>query len=721
MSTRTGPGPGSLPVTALLVPYVALADPGHIVAEHTPLWATWWAAAGYLLVAIGFAAVVARVQGRRAERVARLEHAERLAIIEARLREAQRIASLGNWVWDSVTREFWWSDECYRIFQLSRAEARDGYDAFLERVHPDDREMVRGAVRDALRERRPLSVDYRIIRRDGAERVIHQRAVVEYGDDGRPSRMAGTIHDITDLKEAEAEIRRRADFAALLAGLSSDLVRAPPGEIDAPLADGLAVIGRHYGLDVIGVWWLEDGGRSMRIRKRWERKPGRPPRDVVSESDLPWISRQLRTADVIVADDLGSLPAAAAADVALLEDRGAKSLVVIPLLIDGRLRGACHYISIVRHRHWTGDTVSEFRLLAEHLANALARADAVVEISRLKEQLQEENLFLKHKVQLASRHEGIIGEDPGLRACLQAVEKVAPTNVPVLVLGETGTGKELIARAVHELSARSAKPLVSVNCPALPSDIIESELFGHEAGAFTGAHSRRRGRFELAHEGTLFLDEIGELPLEVQSKLLRALQTGEFERLGGTETLTTDVRLVAATNRDLRDEVARGTFRADLYYRISSFPVRLPPLRERKTDIPLLAEHFVHKHAGRFGKNVKAISARMLRQLMQYDWPGNIRELESTIQRALIASSGSDVLQLAETLRPGSGLAVPGPANESDARPDLMSFERRHIVRVLEQTDWKIAGAGGAAAALGIPASTLRSKMKRLGIAREPV
>ncbi len=313
----------------------------------------------------------------------------------------------------------------------------------------------------------------------------------------------------------------------------------------------------------------------------------------------------------------------------------------------------------------------------------------------------------------------IVGEDPNLRRCLEAVEKVAPTDVPVLVLGETGTGKELIARAIHKLSSRSDKPIVSVNCPALPATLIESELFGHEKGAFTGADARRLGRFEIANGGTIFLDEIGELPLDLQAKLLRVLQTGEFERLGGVETLKTDVRLIAATNRELQAEIERGAFRADLYYRISAFPITLPPLRDRRDDIPLLAEHFVHKHAEWLDKEITAISASMLRELMNYSWPGNIRELESVIERALISLEGSTVLTLSGPIR-----WVESEEHDEPMRPvhdisDLASMERSHIFKVLDRTGGKISGPEGAAALLGIPPSTLRSKMKRLGIERD--
>ncbi len=380
---------------------------------------------------------------------------------------------------------------------------------------------------------------------------------------------------------------------------------------------------------------------------------------------------------------------------------------------------------------WVGFLNARPRALATSFTPLLARDGAVSRIMSITQDitdqkaaeqfLRDENIYLREKIRLVHSFDEIIGQSEQLRKVLAAVEKVAPTDVSVLILGETGTGKELIARALHNLSARRNKPMVSVNCPALPAELIESELFGHEAGAFTGAQSQRKGRFELADGGTIFLDELAELPLVLQSKLLRVLQTGEFERLGGTQTLHSDVRLIAATNNDLKKSVENGSFRADLYYRVSSFPVKLPPLRDRKGDIPLLAEHFVHKHAKRLGKEVDAISSSMMKELIAFSWPGNIRELESVIERALISSGGHPVLTLSGPLQPRGRIPVSAVAGvfPSGEETDLSTVERAHIIKVLEESMWKISGKNGAAAVLNVPPSTLRSKMKRLGISRE--
>ena len=294
---------------------------------------------------------------------------------------------------------------------------------------------------------------------------------------------------------------------------------------------------------------------------------------------------------------------------------------------------------------------------------------------------------------------------------------MAPTGVPVLILGETGTGKELIAQAVHDLSGRKDNALISVNCAALSKDLIESELFGHEKGAFTGAHSQRKGRFERAHGGTLFLDEIGDLPAESQAKLLRVLQTGGFERVGGLQTLHVDARLIAATNKNLKRAVADGVFRADLYYRISSFPIELPPLRERPDDIPALTEFLVAKHAKRMGKDIRSISARTIHYLASRQWPGNVRELEGVVQRALISTMGP-VLDYFESYDVEPEFDVPRRATPTVIATDLRTIEREHIVGVLERSGWVISGELGAASMMSIPPSTLRSKMKRLGIER---
>jgi chemotaxis protein methyltransferase CheR len=335
---------------------------------------------------------------------------------------------------------------------------------------------------------------------------------------------------------------------------------------------------------------------------------------------------------------------------------------------------------------------------------------ALLEVKKLKDQLEAESAYLQEEINLEYNHENIIGQSDGLNYVLYKAEQIAPSNTIVLVLGETGTGKELVARSIHALSPRKERPLVKVNCAALPSNLIESELFGHEKGAFTGAQSRNQGRFEIANGATLFLDEIGELPLELQSKLLRVIQDGEFERLGSSQTVKVDVRIIAATNRNLEEEVRRGRFRDDLWYRLNVFPITMPPLRDRLDDIPLLADFYVKKISKRMGKTIEIIPTSAMNALLNYHWPGNVRELENVLERAVINSSGPK-LHLVDELKPRQK----DPSNRHET---LEAVEREHIVRILEQTQWKVSGKNGAAEILGLNRSTLRARMRKLGISR---
>jgi len=311
---------------------------------------------------------------------------------------------------------------------------------------------------------------------------------------------------------------------------------------------------------------------------------------------------------------------------------------------------------------------------------------------------------------LTVRARALVFEDPRSKELLERIDRVAPSDATVLVIGETGTGKEIVARAIHARSLRAGRPLVTVNCAALPSGLVESELFGHERGAFTGAHQRKLGRFEVANGATIFLDEVGELPAETQAKFLRVLQSGEFERVGGTATLRTDARMIAATNRPLEQLVAEGKFRADLFYRLNVFPIHLPPLRERPEDIPLLASFFAQRYRARFRKPITSIDEASLERLRAYSWPGNVRELEHIVERAVLLSEG-EVLHVDV---PFDGPAA--PAVETHTLATLEEAEREHIRRVLARTGGRIAGKGGAADVLGLPDSTLRSRMKKLGV-----
>ena len=335
------------------------------------------------------------------------------------------------------------------------------------------------------------------------------------------------------------------------------------------------------------------------------------------------------------------------------------------------------------------------------------------ELHRMKNQLEAENIYLQQELQRDSSFGEIIGESDAIKYVLFKVTQVAPTDTTVLITGETGTGKELIARAIHEASSRKDRPLINVNCGALTPNLIESELFGHEKGAFTGADARKPGRFELADGGTIFLDEIGELPIELQVKLLRVIQENEFERLGGTRTIKADVRIIAATNRNLKDEVENGTFREDLWYRLNVYPITVPPLRQRKEDIPLLVEHFVNRYAKKFGKTITSVAPKPLQTLQVHSWPGNVRELANVIERAVIHAKGS-VLQLVERFELTSD-------DITFTVKTLGEVEREYIIETLEHTGWRIEGPSGAANILGLNPSTLRTRMMKLGIHRRNI
>jgi formate hydrogenlyase transcriptional activator len=358
--------------------------------------------------------------------------------------------------------------------------------------------------------------------------------------------------------------------------------------------------------------------------------------------------------------------------------------------------------------------VDFLQLVANQVAVAVENALAFDEIEALKNKLHQEKVYLEEEVRTEHDFGEIVGESPALRQVLKQVETVAPTDATVLILGETGTGKELIARALHDLSPRRERTFVKLNCAAIPTGLLESELFGHEKGAFTGAITQKVGRFELAHQGTLFLDEVGDIPPELQPKLLRALQEQEFERLGSTRTIKVDVRLVAATNRDLGQMVRDGGFRNDLYYRLNVFPVVLPPLRERREDIPTLARHFTQRFALRMGRRIETIPAAVMDALVRYPWPGNIRELQNVIERAVILSPGPALHIPAGDLKPGAA-RDDLPAG---AAVTLADAEREHILRALRAAHWVLRGPNGAAARLGMKRSTLQWKMKKLGISR---
>jgi formate hydrogenlyase transcriptional activator len=408
----------------------------------------------------------------------------------------------------------------------------------------------------------------------------------------------------------------------------------------------------------------------------------------------------------------------------ILAAEGIKTICIIPLINHGRALGIL-LLSRTTEVPFMPEDVGFLSRASGQIAIAIENALAYREISELKDQLAQEKLYLQDEIRSEMNFAQIIGNSASLRKVLKHVETVAPTDSTVLIYGETGTGKELIARAIHDLSPRRAKPFVKLNCAAIPTGLLESELFGHERGAFTGAIAQRIGRFEVANGGTIFLDEIGEVPLELQTKLLRVLQEREFERLGSSRTLRTDARLIAATNRDLEAMVGEQKFRSDLFFRLNVFPIHVPPLRERQSDIPLLVRHFAQQFAKRMNKAIDTIPSATIDALCRYHWPGNIRELQNVIERGVITSTGPilrvDVADLKISKPPLTEKASSLGSTNGVLRDVLEETERQQILKALKQSNWVVAGPNGAAAKLGMNRSTLQLRMNKLGISRYPV
>ena len=543
--------------------------------------------------------------------------------------------------------------------------------------------------------------------------------------DGELVRLWGSDKNILEQSEVRDSLVERLKFQEFVARISSRILLAPMGEVKDALGTCLKDICVQLNGDRMTIVWLDREQKTVEPIYFWN-ETGTAPWPTFSMDEIPVVVQKLFSGIPVIINSVEELAKESEVDANQIVALGVKSLVAVPLLVDGEIVGACTIGAVHNERIWSHYEVADLLVLADLIANVVFRIkahaalnQALMEVRSMRDRLEAENIYLRQEIILNNSFDELIGQSEGLRACLHQVQQVAATPTSVLVLGETGTGKELVVRAIHQISERNDRPLVKVNCAALPADLIESELFGHEQGAFTGATSKKRGRFDLADGGTLFLDEIGDFPLELQGKLLRVIQEGEFQRVGGIETIKVDVRLIAATNRQLQNAVDNGRFRADLYYRIGVYPISLPPLRDRPGDVRLLAEHFVQKHSAGLGKDISAISAPTMDQLEAYSWPGNIRELESVIQRALISAEGP-VLHLAEVLGSPNERHPAGLSGSGDRRVDLFGAEKAHIERVLDQAGWVVAGGTGAAVKLGVPESTLRSKMKKLGIHRPP-
>jgi transcriptional regulator with GAF, ATPase, and Fis domain len=505
-------------------------------------------------------------------------------------------------------------------------------------------------------------------------------------------------------------------FEQVLTEFSSRFVHLLPEQVDTEIESAMQRICEVLAIDRCQLAKYEESTVGFHLTHRWAAPGIDLLPEIIPHEHIPWITNTLMGGEMVQFSCLADFPAEAKKDMESARDLvKAKSGTILPLCAGGKVFGAIAFDAVLEERNWSVQDTKRLQLVAQVFSNTLARKKydehlqrAWSEIKRLKEQLEGENLYLREEIKLEHQHHEVIGQSEGIRRVLRSAEQVALTDSTVLLQGETGTGKELIARAIHSFSRRKDRPMVKVNCAALPATLVESELFGREKGAFTGALTREMGRFELAHGSTIFLDEIGELPLELQAKLLRVLQEGEFERLGSSKTIKVDVRVIVATARDLKAMARDGKFREDLFYRVSVFPIHIPPLRERREDIPMLVWHFVREIGRRMGRNVEDVRSSTMKSFQNYSWPGNVRELRNVIERHLITNAGP-IFQ-ADL----SGMDFP----QAELKRTMVAVEQAHISQVLKATSGKIRGAGGAAEILGMNPSTLESRMKKLGLSR---
>jgi formate hydrogenlyase transcriptional activator len=531
-------------------------------------------------------------------------------------------------------------------------------------------------------------------------------------------------------------------FDALLWDLFLRLMDVPGERVEVEILDAQRRMCQALGLDRSALWQVPlDDPRSLRVTHVYDAAHDGPdgigPDGSVARGDgrafllsdgssvsrhadatefFPWVTRRVLAGETVAISDPGELPADAAADAASFRRFGTCASVIVPLTTHGAVRGVLSFATTREARTWPRDLVGRFERVAQIFAKALARGKteeqlraAMADLQRLRDQLQHENVYLRDEIRDGRHPSQIVGTSAAIRRTLALVEQVAPTGSTVLLLGETGTGKERVAAAIHELSPRRLRPMVKVNCAAMPATLIESELFGREKGAYTGALTRQIGRFDLANGSTIFLDEIGDLPIETQTKLLRVIETREFERLGSPNSVRVDVRIIAATNRDLDRAVREGRFREDLFFRLNVFPISLPALRERPEDIPLLVMAMVDELGASMGRHFDAISRTSLLALQHYRWPGNIRELRNVVERAMITTDGPTLNIELPVTRVGRAGAT---------AKSLKALEREHVLAVLQETGWRIRGPRGAAVVLGLPPTTLENRMARLGITR---
>jgi formate hydrogenlyase transcriptional activator len=578
---------------------------------------------------------------------------------EAYLAEAQRLSHTGSFAWSPTRDTTYFSEECYRVLGFEPNGNPPPFETIVQRIHPDDQARCKELVEKALRDKADLQIDYRIGHPDKTVKNIHCLAHAVLDQNGDFAEFVGTVIDVTERMRAEAELRRSEIELRQTLDFAPQLIA-----VFGPRRERLFI--NRIALDYFGLsldeWRTTAHGilghpdDTKRVQAQWDR--------AMSSGSAFEMEARMRKGD-------------------------------------GSYRWFLN--------RWNPVLDEEGYILRWHIS-----CTDIEDRKQAEERLQQENVALREEIDRASMFEEIVGTAPPLRAALSRISKVAPTDSTVLITGETGTGKELVARAIHRRSHRALRAFISVNCAAIPRDLIASELFGHEKGAFTGALQRRIGRFELAEGGTIFLDEVGELSADTQAALLRVLQEREFERVGGRDPIHVDVRVIAATNRDLGAAVANREFRDDLYYRLNVFPLEVPPLRERRNDIPLLVGYFIDRYARKAGKQIRSVNKKTLQLLQSYPWPGNIRELQNVIERSVIVCETDTFLVderwLSQQFRNG------GSGHGPYLSQKLAATEKEAIEEALRDSQGRVAGSSGAAARLGIARSTLESKIRSLNI-----
>jgi PAS domain S-box-containing protein len=589
---------------------------------------------------------------------------------EAYLAEAQRLSQTGSWAWSpDLTGDFctspnqdikYWSEECYRVLGFDPLDGLPRFEEFFQRIHPDDQPGVRELIQTAVREKAEWEADYRIVHPGGAIRDIHVVGHPVLTTSGHLAEFVGTVIDVTERKRAEEELRRGEMELRQIVDLVPQLIAVYGPNLERFYANRTA-------LEYLGISLDE-----------WRHKK-------FAHSTHP--------------DDLERFKTSA--------DRALSSGSAYDVELRLRKRDGSYRWFLARYNPVRDDR--------GQITRWYVTATDIEDRKQAEDTLRRENVALREEIDKASMFEEIVGTSPALKSVLSRISKVARSDSTVLITGETGTGKELVARAIHRRSDRASRPFVSLNCAAIPRDLIASEFFGHEKGAFTGATQQRLGRFEVANGGTIFLDEVGELPAETQIALLRVLQEHEFERVGGTRRIRVDVRVIAATNRDLQAAISAGSFRSDLYYRLNVFPIEIPSLRERRVDIPLLVEYFIDRYARKAGKNIKRVNKKTLELFQSYPWPGNIRELQNVIERSVILCE-TDIFSIDENWLPQPPPLTPESKQQAELPRTLLAQEKNMIEAALKDTGGRVSGPTGAAVKLGIPRSTLESKIRSLNI-----